>query len=93
MSVLKIHFFFRVLCDLISTKSAFAVCPKLTDLYVALLEVEINHEIVKDQKGGKLHTKSTQKDMLGSENKAEVLFEGPELISECEYKEKPSQSL
>ncbi|CAM4654618.1 unnamed protein product [Leuciscus chuanchicus] len=44
--------------------------------------VEINHEIVKDQKDGKIQTKSTQKDMEGSENKTEVLFEEPELISE-----------
>lgn len=57
------------------------------------MEVEINHEIVKDQKGGNIHTTSTQKNMEGSENKTTVLFEGPKLTSECEYKEKPSQSL
>lgn len=91
MSVLKI--LFRVLCDLISTKRAFVICLKLTDLYVALMEVELNHEIVKDQKGGKIHIKSTQKNMESSENKTKVLFEGPKLTSECEYKEKPSQSL
>ncbi|XP_039551050.1 cytokine receptor common subunit beta-like isoform X3 [Pimephales promelas] len=48
-------------------------------------EVETNHKIVKDQKGEKIHTKSTQKDMEDSKNKTEVgevLFEGQELISE-----------
>lgn len=58
--------------------------------------MEFNHEIVKDHKGGKSHTKPSQKDVEGSENKTEVsklLFDKPELMSKCEYKEKPSESL
>lgn len=60
------------------------------------MEVEFNHEIVKDHKGGKIHTKPTQKDVEGSKTITEVsklLSDKPELISECEYKEKPSESL
>ncbi|KAK9967743.1 hypothetical protein ABG768_002120 [Culter alburnus] len=47
--------------------------------------VEFNYEIVKDHKGGKIHTKPTQKDVEGSENITEVsklLFDKPEQISE-----------
>ncbi|XP_058617072.1 cytokine receptor common subunit beta-like isoform X2 [Onychostoma macrolepis] len=41
--------------------------------------VEIDREIIKDKKGGKIHNKPTQKH---GENKTEVLTDRPELISE-----------
>ncbi len=57
--------------------------------------MEIDREIIKDKKGGKIHTnfKPTQKHVEDGENKTEVLTDRPELISECEYKGKPSGSL
>ncbi|XP_067272624.1 cytokine receptor common subunit beta-like [Pseudorasbora parva] len=50
-----------------------------TALHVAFLEVELNQEIVKDQKAGNIFTKSAQKDVEVSKNKTD---EGPQLISE-----------
>ncbi|KAK2907156.1 hypothetical protein Q8A67_006141 [Cirrhinus molitorella] len=44
--------------------------------------VEIDHEIIKDKKGGKILTKPTQKHMEDSENRTEMLTDKLELISE-----------
>ncbi|XP_050951094.1 cytokine receptor common subunit beta isoform X2 [Labeo rohita] len=44
--------------------------------------VKIYHEIIKDKKGGKIHTKPTQNHMADSGNNTEVLSDRPELISD-----------
>lgn len=88
--------FLKVFGGLILTKKKCFCCFDEANWLVTLLEVEFNYEIVKDHKGGKIHTKPTQKDVEGSENITEVsklLFDKPEQISECEYKKKPSESL
>uniref|UniRef100_A0A8C2AL26 Uncharacterized protein n=1 Tax=Cyprinus carpio TaxID=7962 RepID=A0A8C2AL26_CYPCA len=43
---------------------------------------EIDHEIIKDKNGGKIHNKPTQKQVEDSENRTVVLTDRPKLISE-----------